>query len=143
MKYLFYIPFLAVCCFVLAQSCSKGPSGSNGDNDPRHFIDNNDTTYPVITIVKPTVNQVYNTGNTIVVEGTVSDNGLYQGVIKIIADAGSTVVKQQAYEIHGQPGYNFSISHIAGAAGDYTVSAEFEDHGLNKTVKTVKIKVNP
>jgi hypothetical protein len=128
---------------VLAQSCTKGPSGSNGEDDPLHFIDNNDTTYPVITIVKPVVNQVYNNGNAIIVEGSVSDNGLYQGVIKITADASGTVVKQQAYEIHGQPGYNFNISHTATAAGDFTVSVEFEDHGLNKTVKTVKIKVNP
>ena len=51
----------------------------------------------------------------------------------------------QAYEIHGLLLYNFSINHTVStfAAADYTVTVSFEDHGLNATTKSVKVKVTP
>ena len=79
------------------------------------------------------------------VTGTVSDNSLYQGSIIIRNDATGAIVKDQYYEIHYIPSYNFSMTCPISvtASTDFTVSVKFEDHGHNLTAKTVKIKVNP
>jgi hypothetical protein len=128
-----------------AYSCSKGNGTSAGGNDDDHEVNNADTSLPVIKIDRPLMNQVFVNGDTIKIEGGVTDNGLYRGKIKIVNDANGLLVKEQAYEIHSQQSYNFSVHHKTSVSviTDYTVSVEFEDHGLNITAQTVKVKVNP
>lgn len=125
-------------------SCSKGGSGTD---DPGNHINNpNDIVPPVITVNSPVPDQVYNSGNTISISGRVTDDlGLYRGAIRIINDATGATVKEQLYEIHGLPAYDFNVNHVATVTGvsNYTVSVWFEDHGYNSVTKTVKIKVNP
>ena len=113
-------------------------------NDGPHVINNNDTTFPVITINKPFSDQVFITGETISVEGKVTDLALYRGKIQILNSANNNIIKEQAYEIHGLPEYNFSLSHKTSetSASEYTITVSFEDHGLNISTKTVKVKVN-
>ena len=108
-------------------------------------MDVNDTTYPVIRIDRPVANQVFNNGDTIKIEGNVTDNALYRGKIKITNDLNGFVINEQAYETHFIQSYNFSFFHKTAVtvASDYTVSVEYEDHGLNTSTKTVKVKVNP
>jgi hypothetical protein len=124
-------------------SCTKGGSGAAKPDDP-HVINFKDTVFPVVTIVKPTLNQVFTTGDTIKIEGIVTDTSIYRGKLKIINDATGAVVKEQLYEIHGLPSYDFNLTHktSVSTASNYTVIAEWEDHGFNVTTKSVKVKVN-
>jgi hypothetical protein len=127
--------------------CSKGSSASNdnNDNDP-HVFNPADTIAPIIEINSPMLNQVFSSGNIINVTGKVTDgDGLYQGSISIVNDANNAVLKEQLYVIHGLLQYDFNISHTASVTtiSDYTITIEFEDHGLNKTSNSVKVKVNP
>ena len=131
-------------CLAVMFSCSRSGNGGPGDDDD-HQVDENDTTYPVIVIDRPVANQVYASGDTIKIEGRVTDNSLYRGKIKITNDINGAVINEQLYEIHFQQSYNFSFSHktTVSVISDYTLSVEYEDHGLNTTIKTVKVKVNP
>jgi len=131
-------------CLTFIISCSRSRSGGPGDDD-NHPVNTSDTTYPVIVIDRPSANQVFKSGDTIKIEGSVTDNGLYRGNIKITNDLNGLVVNDQTYEIHFFTSYNFSFLHKTSVtvASDYTVSVEFEDHGLNTTTKTLKVKVNP
>ena len=135
---------LGWACLTIIFSCSRSGSGS-GDDGGDHPVDVNDTTYPVIRIDRPVNNQVFNNGDTIKIEGNVSDNALYRGKIKITNDLNGFVIIEQAYETHFIQSYNFSFFHktAVSVASDYTVTVEYEDHGLNTTTKTVKVKVNP
>jgi hypothetical protein len=123
-------------------SCSKG--GAAG-NDPHNTIDPSDNTYPSVVVNTPTDDQVFTSGSVVDVTGTVSDNSLFQGSISIRNDDNGLVVKDQYYEIHYIPSYNFSMSCPISvtASTDFTVSVKFEDHGHNITAKTIKITVNP
>ena len=127
--------------------CSKGSSASsdNNDNDP-HVVNPTDTIAPIIKINAPTLNQVFSSGNIINVTGKVTDSdGLYQGSIRIVNDVNNAVLTDQQYVTHGLLQYDFNISHTVSvtAVSDYTVTVEFEDHGLNKTSSSVKVKINP
>jgi len=128
--------------FFACISCNKG--GASNEHDGPAPIEP-DSSYPVVTINTPTADQVFTSGSVINVTGTVSDNSLYQGDITIRNDVTGEVVKEQYYEIHYIPSYNFSMTCPISvtASTDFTVSVKFEDHGHNVTAKTVKIKVNP
>jgi hypothetical protein len=134
---------LLYCLLIfLGFSCNKG---GGAEEQPHSYFDPGDSSYPVVTINTPTDNQVFSSGSVIDVTGTVSDNSLFQGSISIRNDANGLVVKDQAYEIHYIPSYNFSMSCpiTVTAPTEFTVSVKFEDHGYNITAKTIKIKVNP
>jgi hypothetical protein len=141
--------FLVAVIVAAITGCGKG--GQTGDNgngggDGPHVIDLTDTIFPEIVIYTPVLDQVYTTGAAINVTGKVTDaGGLYQGSIRITNDANGTVLKEQLYEIHGTVDYSFNISYTTAVstASDYTVSVSYEDHGLNTTSKSVKVKVNP
>ncbi len=140
MKAILVLSLISVVNF----SCSKGGSGTD---DPGNHINNpNDIIPPVLTVTSPVPDQVFNSGNTINISGRITDDlGLYRGSIKIIQDATGATVKEQLYEIHGLPAYDFNVNHVitVSATTDYTVIVWFEDHGYNAATKTVKIKVSP
>ena len=127
--------------FFFCASCGKGGAVA----DEVHAIDTNDTSFPVLEVNTPTDSQSFTSGSTIDVTGKVSDNSLYQGSIVIRNEANGSIVKEQYYEIHYIPTYNFSLPFTISvtAATEYTVIVKFEDHGHNQTVKAVQIKVNP
>jgi hypothetical protein len=123
-------------------SCNKG---GGAQEQPHDYYDPNDYSYPTVTVNTPTDNQVFTSSSVVEVSGNVSDNSLFQGSISIRNDANGLVVKDQAYEIHYIPSYNFSMTCPISvtASTNFTVSVKFEDHGHNVTAKTVKITVNP
>ena len=132
---------------VLLLACSKGDdtTDNTGTGGP-HVVTPNDTTAPEITILTPTLNQVFANGGVISITGKITDDfGLYRGTIRVVNNATGTILMNQAYEIHGLLLYNFSINHTVAAltASDYTITVSFEDHGYNATTKSVKVKVNP
>lgn len=129
---------------IVMTACSKG--GVALTEDEQHVQqDFTDTTFPVIEILKPSNNQSFTSGDIIKVQGKVTDNGLYQGSIRIKDDANGAVAKEQSYEIHFYQSYDFSIEYKATvtSATNYTITVQFEDHGSNITSKSVKVKVNP
>ena len=73
------------------------------------------------------------------------DYGLYRGTIRIKNDATGVMVLNQPYEIHGLTTYNFNINYNTSvtATTDYTLTVSFEDHGLNASTQSIKVKVNP
>lgn len=134
-----------VSTMLILFSCSKNSGGSSTDDGNHIPLDVNDTTLPVIVIEKPVMNQVFVTGDTLKIQGRTTDNGLYRGKIKIVNDANGIALLDQPYEIHGLLSYTFNLMHKTSvtAVSNYTVSVEFEDHGLNISIQTVKVKVNP
>lgn len=125
-------------------SCTKGGSGTAKPDDP-HVINFKDTVFPVVTITKPTLGQVFKNGDVIEVAGTVTDTGIYRGKVKIVNDINGAIIKENEYEIHGvYKVFNFDLSHKTSVsqASNYTIIAEWEDHGFNVTSKSVKVKVD-
>jgi hypothetical protein len=139
--------FLITATAIVFYSCSKGGTVTDdGGGGGPHVITTTDTTAPEITILTPTTNQVFATGNIINITGKITDDyGLYRGTIRVVNDANGAVLMSQPYEIHGLVLYNFNINHTTSVTvtTDYTVTVSFEDHGTNITAKSVKVKVNP
>lgn len=145
--------FILICATAaFIAGCDKGGgvpddgSGGGAGGGGPHVINFQDSTPPVLEVYTPVSNQVFSSGSAINVTGKVSDaDGLYQGRIRITNDANGEILKEQFYEIHATLQYNFNISYTVGVttASNYTVSVMFEDHGLNTTSQSVKIKANP
>jgi len=64
MKY-FYLAGIFILAGVIMISCSKVGSDAQ---DNAYAIDEDDNVFPVITVSKPAVNQVYTSGDSIIVE---------------------------------------------------------------------------
>ena len=132
---------------MFAIACSKGGASTDNNGGGPHPIPSPiDTIAPALNINTPASNQVFTSGNVINVTGRITDDlGLYRGSIRITNDANAAVLKEQLYEIHYVLAYDFSISYTTNVTtpSDYTVTVSFEDHGLNSTTKSVKVKVNP
>ncbi|MGQ0738586.1 MAG: hypothetical protein ACT4OJ_05955 [Bacteroidota bacterium] len=139
---------LIAAVFTGLLACSKGGAITDDGNGGGggHVTTPSDTIPPELVITTPADNQVFASGNAVSITGRITDNnGLYRGSIRMINDADGTVIKEQAYEIHGITAYNFNISHTVSVSvtSNYTVTVWFEDHGYNSVTKSVKIKVNP
>jgi hypothetical protein len=135
---------VVLASIVLFVSCSK-TKGNGGSDDDHHNTDANDTTYPFIRIDNPLTNQVFVSGDTIKVEGLITDNSLYNGKIKITNDLNGLLVNEQTYETHFFTSFSFSFKHktLVTVPADYTITVEYQDHGLNLSTQTRKVKVNP
>lgn len=145
MKFLFFISIVVTFIFI---SCSKGAGGAGDENGGGiHGPIDYDTIAPVVTISSPATNQTVASATSFTITGTVTDDyGLYQGFVAVTADASGVEMKKQQYEIHGFKGYNFSVpftTPVVTAVTDYTITVLFEDHGNNKTIKILKIKITP
>jgi hypothetical protein len=140
MKMVAYI--LLIFSMSIFTACTR--SGTPLNESP-HVINLDDTIPAVVTLNKPIDNQVFASGDTIKVEGKVTDLGLYRGNISISDDANDGIIKTQDYEIHGLKEYDFSISYKTSVSivSNYTVTVWFEDHGLNVTTIKMKVRVNP
>jgi hypothetical protein len=135
--------FFIITTSVTIMSCSKG--GTANDTD-LHIVNLTDTIPPILEINTPLPNQVFTGSNTINVTGKITDeSGLYRGSVNIVNDANGDVLKEQLYEIHGILSYNFNVAYTPSVTtvSNYTVTVSFEDHGLNTTTQSIKVKVNP
>jgi hypothetical protein len=141
-KYLYFLEILVLASVMLV-SCSKvgGPGEETLD-----AIDQNDDILPTITISKPTANQVYASGDSIIVEGKVTDDKkLYKGKVEIKNDINSFVMADGYYETHFLAIINFRLAYkaVVTTPTDFTIHVEFQDHGANTSEATLKVKVNP
>ncbi len=140
-----FLSILFIGALVALVACSKGGAGGENGGGP-HVNNSSDSVAPVVEIYTPSLNQTFTSGTVINITGKITDEtGLYRGSIRVTDDANGEVLKQQLYEIHGFLTYNFSLNHTTQVttAANYTVTVSFEDHGLNATSRSVKVKVNP
>ena len=89
---------------------------------------------------------MYRSGDSIIVEGNVTDDKkLYKGKVQIKNDANSSVVAENYYETHFLTAMSFRLAYqaIVTTSTDFTVLVEFQDHGANTSTTTIKVKVNP
>ena len=101
---------------------------------------------PKITISKPTANQVYVSGDSIIVEGKVTDDKIvYKGKAQIKNDSNNLVVADNYYESHFLQVINFRLAYkaVVTVPTDFSILVEFQDHGANTSTATIKVKVNP
>jgi len=143
MKRFFYFIGMLVLASVTLVSCSK--VGSPGE-ETLDAIDQNDDVLPTITISKPTANQVYVSGDSIIVEGKVTDDKIvYKGKVQIKNDANNLVVADNYYESHFLQAINFRLAYkaVVTAPTDFSILVEFQDHGANTSTAIIKVKVNP
>ena len=144
MKRFFYFAVIIFSFSVQVLSCSKVGSAVD-DGDPNE-IDQNDGVFPVITVLKPTANQVYMSGDSIIVEGKVTDDKkMYKGKVQIKNDANNFVVAENYYETHVSPAISYRLAYKAEVTSstDFSILIEFQDHGTNTVAATIKVKVNP
>lgn len=130
--------------FMLLQGIALFITGCSKSGDTTDEV--SDNIFPVLVVNKPVNNQVLNNGDTIFVEGMVSDERMmYRGRIKISDDGTGFVVKEEFFETYVLQTINFNVFYKTNVVvmTDYTVLVEFEDHGLNKVYVTLKVKVNP
>ena len=123
-------------------SCSKvgGPGQETLD-----AIDQNDDVFPTITVSKPTASQVYISGDSIIVEGKVTDDKIvYKGKVQIKNDA-NLVLADSYYESHFLQAINYRLAYkaVVTAPTDFSILVEFQDHGANTSTTIIKVKVNP
>ncbi len=87
---------------------------------------------------------MFSSGSVITIEGNVKDEALYNGKVRITNEA-NAMIKEQVYKIHGLTTYNFNITHLVSVtvASVYTITVEFQVHGLNNTTKAVRVNVRP
>ena len=124
-------------------SCNKVGAGNEKDPDTRDASDN---TPPVLTITKPTANQVYLSGDSIVVDGkAVDEKVMYKGKVQIKNDATGVVVAEGEYETHFLNMLNFHVAYkaIVTTSTDFSAIIDFQDHGYNSVMSAIKVKVNP
>ena len=135
--------FTACVCIAILFACSKtgGPGADNPD-----LIDQNDDVFPVLTVSKPSNNQVYASGDSIVVQGYATDNKvMYNGTVKIVNDATGVTEKSQLFETHFLQKLDFYVAYKTSVTSvtNYSVVLEFQDHGANAVNQSLKVKVNP
>jgi hypothetical protein len=143
MRKYFYFTAILILTSVIMISCSKVGGEAEGSLDA---IDLDDNVFPVITVSKPGTNQVYISGDSIIVEGKVTDDKkLYRGKVQIKNDADNLVMADSFYETHFLPAINFRLAYKATVTtpADFSILIEFRDHGDNVSTATIKVKVNP
>ena len=142
MKKFFYC-IVIVAAAVCIAACSKVGAEVEDDADE---IDQSDNVLPVINAAKPTANQVYRSGDSIIVEGVVTDEKkMYKGKVQIKNDANGLMVAEDYYETHFLQVLNFRLAYkaVVTASTDFSVLLEFQDHGMNTAAATIKVKVDP
>ena len=128
---------------LIVVSCKKVGYAEEDDPDA---IDQNDDIFPVITVSKPGANQVYLSGDSIVVQGkTTDDKIVYKGKVRITNDATSAIVAESSYESHYLTAIDFRLAYkaVVSAPTDFSILVEFQDHGANTASAALKVKVNP
>ena len=103
-------------------ACTKA-YGTALVDDPTHF-DPGDDIFPVIVLNKPSDNQVYANGDSIVVNGYATDNKIvYKGNIKVIDDAIGLAVNEQNFESHIYNRIDFNVAYkaVVSKVSTYTI----------------------
>jgi hypothetical protein len=116
------------------------------EEDHHHHDDEVDTTTPVVTINSPSDSMVYHNGDTVHMTGTVTDNDLHNGVIKIIDD--TTAFEYYAYYhyVHETSSATINFDYIVTGVTQnsaVTLKYTYDDHAANVAVVTRKLIFMP
>jgi len=143
MKRYFYFMGMLVLTSVIMISCTKVGAG---EEENSNMIDEEDDVFPVITVSKPTANQVYISGDSIIAEGIVTDDKIvYKGKVQIKNDANNLIMSDGYYESHFLQAISYRLAYkaVVTAPTDFSILVEFQDHGANTSTTIIKVKVNP
>lgn len=115
-------------------------------DEEEHHHDETDTTTPVVTITAPDDSTVYHNGDTVRMRGTVTDNELHNGVIKIIDD--TTAFEYYAYYhyVHETSSATINFDYIVTGVTQnsaVTLSYTYDDHAANVNVVRRKLIFMP
>ena len=125
MKKIFLPYFL---CLLVA--CSKGSSKDK------------DYEAPVLTLSTPSENQVYTSGQNIMIAGTATDNKFINQIHIVISNLATGT---EFLHIHIHPNsnsYSFNQSYTAQAGIAYKIEVIVEDASTNSTAKSVEVSCN-
>ena len=143
MKSFFYFTVKFILTSAIMISCTKV---GVGEEENLNMIDEEDDVFPVITVSKPIADQVYKSGDSIIVEGKVTDNKIvYKGKVQVKNDANSLVMANGYYESHFLQAINYRLAYKAEVTmpTDFSIVIEFQDHGANTSATIIKVKVDP
>ena len=124
-----WLILLVVGAFLAAivASCKKNPGPAN----------------PVITLTSPADTLVINVGDTISINGTVTDNeSLHEVFISFKDNSSDSVLINDNPYTHGSKSYTFRYTWYATDASNYTLNIIAQDHDLNTTEKGFSFTVN-
>lgn len=104
-----------------------------------------DSTIPTISNIQPADNSVFTSGQNINIRGTLADNDLHAGSIKITNDADDAVLNAAYLSIHGISTYNMNenMSVTVSVATNATIIIRVEDYTGNTGEKKIPIRINP
>lgn len=108
-------------------------------HDDDHHHDATDKDAPVITLSSPTSMQVFYSGDTVWIKGTLTDASLHELLINIRKDSDSSILFTTAPTVHDLTSFNINSFWKSSVTGhtNATVEVIAEDHsGNSKTVKT-------
>jgi hypothetical protein len=127
----------AVTVVIVISACSKGTNGENDANGTTK-----DTTGPVITIVSPTNNQTFTTGQTIQTTANATDNVKVTELhIHVIDKTTGNLLR----DIHSYPDAktgNVQDAFSAQAGLTYTIKIIANDPSQNLTTSQVEVSVH-
>jgi hypothetical protein len=132
-----------ISCLLLLfiTSCSK--NGVAGPHTPEY---EDDTTKPVMVVNTPLAAEVFRSGDTILINGSVSDNSFHELKVRIVKDADNTEMFSYLVTTHGvENPYRFNIKwkSFASVATNATIFIHGEDHAANAVSRSIPIRINP
>ena len=105
-----------------------------------------DTTTPVVTITSPNDSTVYQNGDTVHMTGTVTDNDLHNGVIKIINDTTAFEYYSYSHYVHETSSavinFNYIVTGVTQNSA-VTLAYTYDDHAANSAVVRRKLIFMP
>ena len=111
----------------IVASCKKNPGPEN----------------PVITLTSPADTLVINVGDTISINGTVTDNeSLHEVFISFKNNGSDSVLINDNPYTHGSKSYTFRYTWYPSYTSTYTLNVIAQDHDLNTTEKDFSFTVN-
>lgn len=123
-------PSMILCLLIAAASCSKNSDASS------------DKETPVIQLVSPTNNQVFNPGDNISITGTVTDN---DHIAELHVHISNNNTGQLLVDIHRYPDaatYTLNESFIAQTGIPYKIQVIAVDKSANQKNETVTVITN-
>lgn len=116
------------------------------EEDHHHHDDTTDTTTPVVTITSPADSMIYHNGDTVHMNGTVSDNELHHGEIKIIDDTTAFEYYGYYHYVHETTSAVINFDYIVTGVTQnsaVTLSYTYDDHTANTAVVRRKLIFMP
>ncbi len=111
-----------------------------------HDDDEVDTTTPVVTINSPSDSMVYHNGDTVHMTGTVTDNDLHNGEIKIIDDTTTFEYYGYSHYVHETSSAVINFDYIVTGVTQnsaVTLSYTYDDHVANSAAVRRKLIFMP